>query len=322
MPGIAIIGAGVMGRAHARAWAALGLRDEIRYVCTPQPGASLADAPLALGTSDLDAALGDPEVDLVSVCTPTDSHFELAGRALAAGKHVLLEKPITSTAEEGLRLAAIADDRRRTLMVAHVVRFYPGYEAVRRAVRQGAVGEPRLVGASRLTAVGERPAWLADERRSGGPLVDFAVHDFDQANLLLGAPRTVRSVRTGAAAFETTVEYEAGGRARVLTSMAMPEGFPFTTAIEVVGDRGTAAYRSSGGSGRYEAVGPGGAEEMQVEPGDPFVDQVRYFWTCAASGRRPELADARSAVLALRVALAAKQSLDTGALIDLPPLDG
>ncbi|MDQ1513304.1 MAG: myo-inositol 2-dehydrogenase / D-chiro-inositol 1-dehydrogenase, partial [Microbacteriaceae bacterium] len=257
MPGIAIIGAGGMGRAHARAWAQLGHADDIRYVCTARTDTPLADAPLARATTDFEAVLADPDVQLLSICTPTDSHFGLASRSLDAGKHVLLEKPIASTVDEGLHLADLAERSGRILMVAHVVRFFPGYEAVLDAVRGGAAGRPSTVRAARLAAVADRPAWLADERRSGGPLVDFAVHDFDQANLLLGVPRTVRSVATDAAGFETFVEYAAGGRAHVLSSMTMPEGFPFTTSVEVTGDRGLVAYRFSaadenGGGGRSD----------------------------------------------------------------------
>jgi predicted dehydrogenase len=323
MAGIAIVGAGGMGRAHARAWTALGHGNDIRYVCTPHPDRPLADAPLAVVTTDFDSVLGDAEVDLLSVCTPTDSHFELASRALEAGKHVLLEKPVTSTVEEGLVLAEIAERNRRIVMVAHVVRFFPGYEAVHDAVRRGTVGEPSSVRAARLAPMADRPAWMADERRSGGPLVDFAVHDFDQVNLLLGIPRTVRTNRIGAAAFETTVEYSGGRQGHVLASMAMPEGFPFTTSLEVAGDRGVAAYRFSaadgadGGRSDYEAVSPDGPVVARVDPGDPFVAQVGYFLSCATVGRWPERADPRSATLALQVALAAKRSLDTGRPVDL-----
>src|SRR4051794_35344211 len=130
-----------MGRAHAGAWARLGRGEDIRYVCTPQADGALADAPLALVTADFEAVLRDGGVDLVSICTPTDSHFELASRALAAGKHVLLEKPIASTVEEARELDAMADRHRGVLMVAHVVRFFPGYEEVHGAVREGAIGE-------------------------------------------------------------------------------------------------------------------------------------------------------------------------------------
>jgi predicted dehydrogenase len=323
--GIAIIGSGGMGHAHAGAWARLGRRDDIRYVCTPQPDGRLADAPLAVVTADFEAVLRDDEVDLLSVCTPTDTHFELTSRALAAGKHVLLEKPVASTVDEALQLAQIADRHRRILMVAHVVRFFRGYESVLDAVRQGTVGEPYSVHAARLTATTERPAWLQDERRSGGPLVDFAIHDFDQVNLLLGVPRTVRTARAGRHGFETTVDYGGGGRRHVLTSMAMGEGFPFTTSLEVTGSGGIVAYRFSGderlrgGRSEYEVVNADGPVSAPVDPGDPFLAQVGYFLACAESGRPPERADVRSAALALQVALAAKQSFDTGRAVDLTP---
>lgn len=325
MPGIAIVGAGTMGRAHAAAWAALGLGAEIRYVCSPR-AAHLPDAPAARSTTDLDEVLRDPAVALLSVCTPTDTHFDLASRALAAGKHVLLEKPIASTVREAVRLRDLATPGPAILMVAQVVRFFPGYEAVLDVVLTGAIGAPHTVWAGRLAPTGERPAWMADERRSGGPLVDFAVHDFDQANLLLGVPVAVRATRVGAAAFDTTVEYRGGGRAHVLSSMSLPQGFPFSTSLEVVGDRGLVAYsfsaRDGGADGRSDlaVVDPGGARRSVVDPGDPFVAQARYFLSCIESGRPPERSDAASAGVALQVSLGARRSLETGRRVELAPV--
>jgi predicted dehydrogenase len=108
--------------------------------------------------------------------------------------------------------------------------------------------------------------------------------------------------------------------------MAMPEGFPFTTSLEVTGSGGIAVYRSAaaegdrGGRGDLEIVTPEGPVASSVDPGDPFVAELGYFLTCASSGQRPERADVRSAALALQVALAAKRSFDSGRPVELAPL--
>ena len=96
MASIAIIGQGYMGNAHAAAWASAGQADAIKYICTPRPKeGSVPAAKNAKYITDLDVILKDADVKYVSVCTPTPTHKDITVALLAAGKHVLLEKPIT-----------------------------------------------------------------------------------------------------------------------------------------------------------------------------------------------------------------------------------
>lgn len=301
--GVAIVGAGRMGEAHAAAWAANDV--PVRWAVSPRRRPSLASASDARWATDLDQALADPEVTVVSVCTPTPSHAELAIRALEAGRDVLLEKPIALTLADAERVADAASRAPGTLMVAHVVRFFPGYAALADRVAAGAVGRPRLVRASRISSAPVGYDWLADEERSGGMLVDFAIHDFDQANAFLG--RAIAVTSTAVARPEpgtgfgtptaTTVEYADGGVAQVLSVSDLPEGQPFVSGLEVVGDAGV------------DAAEPGA--------GDAFAEQARYFLECVDTGAEPRRAPVRSAVDALRVALAAQESARTGRRVEL-----
>jgi len=297
--GVAVVGAGRMGRAHAAAWAANGV--PVLWAVSPRRRPELPAAPHVRWATDLDEVLADPAVTIVSVCTPTPSHAELAIRALEAGRSVLLEKPIALTLADAQRVAEAADRAPGVLMVAHVVRFFPGYAALASRVAAGSVGRPRLVRASRVSARPVGYDWLEDEQRSGGMLVDFAIHDFDQANAYLGRPVAVTSVPSGGAGFglptATTVEYAGGGVAQVLSVSDLPEGQPFSADLEVVGDAGV------------DAVGP--AE------GDAFTEQARYFLACVHAGTPPERAPVEAAVDALRVALAAGESARTGRRIEL-----
>ncbi|MFZ4896089.1 Gfo/Idh/MocA family protein [Plantibacter sp. Mn2098] len=317
---IAIIGAGSMGRAHARAWAGAGLGDQVAYVCTTRGTTSLDDAPLAASVSDLDAVLADPAVGIVSVCTPTDTHADIAIRALQAGKHVLLEKPIALTVDDAHLIRAQAAISPGVLMVAHVVRFFGGYRAVREAAEAGTLGAPLSVHAERLSGPPKPSPWWHDETRSGGVLVDFAIHDFDQLNLFLGEPVTAFSRRgRPGGPIETTVDYANGGLGHVVTSMGMPPGFSFSSSVEVLGATGLASHRFVGsldGSPspqRLEAVGAG-TESLAttIDAGDPYVRQAEYFLDCIATGSAPVWCPTDAAVTALAVALAAQESLATG----------
>lgn len=304
--GVAIVGAGRMGGAHAAAWARNGI--PVRWVVSPRRRPELPDAPDARWATTLAEALGDPAVTLVSICTPTPSHAELALQALAAGRSVLLEKPIALTREDAARVADAASRSQGTLMVAHVVRFFPGYAALADRVASGSVGRPRVVRASRISDAPVGYDWLTDDGRSGGMLVDFAIHDIDQANALLGRAVAVTSVplagAVGAAgaAFgapvATTIEYHGGGVAQLLSVSDLPPGAPFRASLEVVGDTGV------------DAATP--------EAGDAFAAQARYFVECVDRRAAPTRAPVAAAVEALRVALAARESARTGRRIALP----
>ena len=150
MTTIAIIGGGYMGRTHAAAWAEVGEGRGIRYVCSRHPVDGFADAPNARSVTDLGVVLADPEVDIVSVCTPTDTHREIAVRALLAGKHVLLEKPIALSIADAHAISAAASSTGQTLMVAHVVRFFEGYRRARTDVEAGRIGTVLSARARRL----------------------------------------------------------------------------------------------------------------------------------------------------------------------------
>lgn len=292
--GAIVVGAGAMGRAHAAAWTALGV--PVLWAVSPRRRPDLASAPDARWATELGDALADPRCDLVSICTPTPSHVALAAQALGAGRHVLLEKPIALTLGDAEWLAGLATRASGTLMVAHVVRFFPGYAALAERVAAGSVGRPRTVRASRLSAAPQGAEWLEDDERSGGMIVDFAIHDVDQACLLLGEPVAVAAVRAPGGGFGApaaiTVEFAEGGVAQLLAVSDLPAGTPFSTTLEVVGDHGV--------------------DRLTELAGDPFAEQARYFLHCVETGAEPTRAPIAAAVQALRVCLAARESARTG----------
>lgn len=319
---IAIIGRGSMGAAHARAYARLGLGGEVRYVVATTSDGGLEDAPGAEVVTDVRRALDDPAVEVVSVCTPTTTHLEYALAALEAGKHVLLEKPMALRAEDARRIAAAAAEAPTVLMVAQVVRFFAGYRRVRKAIDANRIGQVVAVRAHRM--IGAPPAgWWWDAERSGGPVVDLGVHDFDQLGCYLGEPVAVRAVGVQAAAgpIETTVEYAGGGIGQVLSYAAAPA---FATSLEVVGDAGVAEFRfnSTVGNITDDGAAPAAGEfrlrsatESIVEPvhdDDPYTEQARYFLECVRNRASPEYCPLASSLDATLTALGARDSLARG----------
>jgi len=319
---IAIVGQGAMARAHARAWSELGIGDRIRYVCAPRPAGPLEHAPRARFVTDLSAVLSDPEVDVVSVCTPTPTHAQIAIETLAAGKNTLLEKPIALTLTDALAIRSAAARSTGILMVAHGVRFFGGYSALRTTVESGALGRIYTANARRIsTAPGPSP-WWHDESKSGGVLVDFAIHDFDQLNLFLGEPSTVsaRLVSTDGP-YEATVEYNNGSVGRALSFMGMPNGVPFESAIDLLGSDGSASHVFTGaldsvgdrsGADSIRLLSSSGERRELVSSGNPYAAQAAHFLRCIEAGTPSSIAPTDAAVLALAVALASRASLVSG----------
>jgi predicted dehydrogenase len=174
---IGIIGAGPMGRLHART-VARSAADEASCILTAVVdrhrgrAQALASEFGASATSDLEDVLGD--VDAFIVCVPTSAHFFFAELLLERDRDVLVEKPLTLTLEEGRRLAAIAAARGRILQVGHVEWYNPGWrEAISRA------GTPHLIEVERVNPTSQRSLDI-------DVVQDLMLHDLDWVTRLLG----------------------------------------------------------------------------------------------------------------------------------------
>jgi predicted dehydrogenase len=132
-------------------------------------------------TTDLSGALEWPDLDAVIVCTPNDTHARIAGQIAAAGKHLLIEKPMAITVPEAEAAVAAFDNSAGTIAVAHTHRFYDYGRAIKEAIAGGMVGRPTLV---RLSLLGgwiwqDWRGWMLDARRSGGHALHNGVHLLD-----------------------------------------------------------------------------------------------------------------------------------------------
>jgi predicted dehydrogenase len=326
---VALLGGGFMGATHAAAWSALDGRARLSHVVSRslEKAARLAEPAGATAGTDPWAPLEDPEVDAVDICLPTPLHREATERALAAGKHVLLEKPIALTLADADAIVAAAEGSDRVVVVGHVLRHFPAYAELRRRVAAGELGPLRALTAQRLSAAPDWAEWLTDPARSGGVAVDLMVHDFDQANLFLGPAR--RAFARPAGAEETgalaVVEHERG-TAVLEGSMAMPASYPFSSLVRLTGDEGVAEYAFSaqpaedGGNIGEPSLGAvrlfprtGAPVELPAAADDPWALQAAAFADCIERGAEPEHGTVEQARDALRVALAVRRSLASGA---------
>ncbi|WP_316290035.1 Gfo/Idh/MocA family protein [Clavibacter michiganensis] len=136
----------------------------------------------------LEALLADPEVDAVYVATPHTLHRSQAEAALRAGKHVVCEKPATTTAEDTRALVDLARAEGLLFLEALWMAFSPGYLAVRAAIAEGRIGDPRAISVAFGFVTEEGKGRLWDPEVGGGTLLDMGVYPLAFAHGLFGTP--------------------------------------------------------------------------------------------------------------------------------------
>ncbi len=139
--------------------------------------------------ADLDDLLGDTEVGTVIICTPPDSHEEIAVAALKSGRHVIVEKPMASTLDACRRMIAAARDAGRVLTVGFNHRYFPAIKDVRESIASGRIGALSHVrGYTGHTGLSEFKAqWMTSkEVMGGGALLDNGIHMIDLVHNLMG----------------------------------------------------------------------------------------------------------------------------------------
>ncbi|GAA1664456.1 Gfo/Idh/MocA family oxidoreductase [Fodinicola feengrottensis] len=306
---IGLIGSGFIARSHAAAWQQLGTT---LFLYSNDPPAATALAGQYGGTvvDELDMLLG--QVDAVDICTPTDTHADIAVRAAAAGRHVICEKPLERTHAQGQRIIDACAEAGVHLFVAHVVRYFGEYATAQAAVAGGEIGSPAVL---RLTRSGARPewaTWLHNEQRAGGILLDFMIHDYDFARWIGGEVTSVYATVTGSdgpVSGTVVLRHENGTISHIQGTWSRP-GEPFRTTFDLAGSGGVL----TGDSLRRPPVTisvPEPAAIGHALADDPYTAELAEFAAAIAGGPPPRV-NAADGLAALDIALAALESARSG----------
>jgi predicted dehydrogenase len=202
----AVIGAGFVGPHHVDAVRRGGYGDVVVLADIDAAKAQTKAGLLRVErwTGDVDSVLGDPEIDVIHVCTPNVSHAELAIRALRAGKHVVVDKPLACRGDEADAMVAAARQTNRHAAVSFVYRGYPMIRRARDLVLSDALGELRLIHGTYLQdwlSTETDYSWRVDSAVAGPSRVvaDIGSHWFDTVEYIVG--QRVRSVFASLACF-------------------------------------------------------------------------------------------------------------------------
>ena len=307
--GIALVGLGPGSQPHVKSLVDLAARVQVRHaVCRhPERAEVGALAGQVRASADLQAVLDDPRVQAVIVATPAATHAEIAGRCLAAGKHVLVEKPleVSLPRAQALVAAARASGRRFGVVLQH--RFRPGSLRLRALLDSGALGSVQF-------ALVRVPWWRPQQgyydqpgrgtraRDGGGVLLTQAIHALDLFRSLVGvsAVEAAQATTTAVHRIETE-DYAAallrlahGAPGLMVATTAMYPGSP--ESIEIAGTLGTAVLAAGrlqvrwhdGREETVEAEGPGGSGANIMDfPHDAHRAVIADFLDAIEQGRDP-----------------------------------
>ncbi len=175
---VACIGAGYWGKNLVRNFSDLGVLSWICDASHERLTQLSAEYPSASCTDSFDEILADPDVAGVAIATPAESHGQFVRRALLAGKDVFVEKPLCLTIHEGQELVALASEKRRVLMVGHLLWYHPAVLKLQELVETGELGRIQYIYSNRLN--------FGKIRREENILWSFAPHDISVILGLVG----------------------------------------------------------------------------------------------------------------------------------------
>ncbi len=310
-PLVALAGVGAWGRHHLRNLRSMGCLGPV-YDPSEEARSLIPVEHRAASFEDL--LCGDGAESIV-IATPARTHYRLALAALLAGKHVLVEKPLTLRVSEAEELVRLADERQRVLMVGHITLFHPALTKLRSLVQTGALGTLRYLYANRLN--------LGTVREEEDILWSFAPHDVAWLVCTLGqTPRRVDAVggsylRPGRADVTIThLEFEAGVKAHIFVSWLHPTK---EHRLVVIGSDLMAVFEDGkdGGrldlfrvdSARLERAGPAGIPDtVEFARAEPLRLELEHFLDCQRTGEEPR-SGGRHGLAVLRVLAEAHQQL-------------
>ena len=208
---VAIIGFGGIARAHYLGYAQLSAEDAPVIpvaVCDIDPErfnkkikTNLYNSDESLPESihkytDVDTLIANEEFDMADICLPTYLHKEYSIKLMAAGKHVMCEKPMALNGAECDEMLAAAKKYDRKLMIGQCLRFNATYEYLKDAVESGKYGKLRRLFMDRRSSqpLWSFEHWFEDTERSGGCILDMHIHDIDMVRWLLGEPTAVSAI--------------------------------------------------------------------------------------------------------------------------------
>jgi predicted dehydrogenase len=313
---VAVIGAGILGRRHARVFHEM---DGVEFVAvmsrTREAAAQVAAQYGAAAFTDVEQMLDTVACDAVAVATPDHLHFAPVMAALGAGLHVLVEKPLATSAAEAHAMVAEAARSGLVLQVNYSQRRVPEFAWIREQVVAGVIGRPVMVQSSKqdtLFVPTRMITWAAHT----SPIYFMSSHDLDLVAWFTGGravrvaaqeQRGVLEARGIAAhdGVDALVTWDTGATASFHSSWIHPDSWPHivTERMTIIGDAGMIHFENQGrrvecfardGGRTVSFSGPQTATELDGRIAGAFTQALEEFRDCVLTGREPDTSAART----------------------------
>ncbi|HEX3869715.1 MAG TPA: Gfo/Idh/MocA family oxidoreductase [Pirellulales bacterium] len=317
---IGMVGCGLFGESHLQAYRAVPLASVAAvYDVDQRRAVELAEkfgVPKVCGS--LDELCRLPQVQAIDVVTGESAHRQPVVQALAAGKHIFVEKPLASKLEDCSAMIAAAAAADRYLMVGHVLRFETRYAMLKEAIDAGRLGRIASIHARR-----NRPKAQLARYPHAHPALENAVHDIDFILWCMNEPvRRARGYQRGALdsghidTFWGVLEFENGAIGVVQTIWLLPSesGITLDDSLQAVGTEGVAQLQLVPGglsfwtSRGFDLPDVGYDPRVMDSARGALRDELAYFCECVRQGRAPTINTGVEAMRTMRVALALVES--------------
>ena len=319
LPRVAAVGCGNWGKNIARNLSRLGA---LHSICEPNFARAVKlSTEHSVPTLTLDEILRDERCDAIALASPAVLHSSQVRRALVAGKHVFVEKPLALSVSEGEQLGILAQDKSRVLMVGHLLHYHPHILKLIQLVREGLLGDVRCIYANRLST--------GRLRSEEDVMWSFAPHDISVILAIMGQ-MPARVWAEGSAILNEKVvdiasiflDFAAGTSARVHVSWINPYK---EQKITVVGSKATAVFDDRANwqdkllmfdhqivyrDGRPWSI-KAQAERFEIPECEPLREECVHFLDSVRSGTTPRT-DSQEAIRVLAVLDAARRALNQG----------
>jgi len=326
MINVAVVGSGYWGKNLVRNFDELGALHTIcdnnlatlRYFQKTYPDKNFQ--------TSIDVVLQNPDIDAVVIATPAETHYELAKKAMLAGKHAFVEKPLALVVSEAEELQQLALSRNLKLMVGHILLYHPAIVKLKKIINSGELGKINYIYSNRLN--------LGKFRTEENILWSFAPHDISVILCLLEEMPTQVSAQGGnylnqdiADVTMSVLSFKSGVKGHIFVSWLHPNK---EQKLVVVGDNKMAVFDDTLAEGKLQIHDKGvewinrqpvprknEAQIVPIDSSEPLKSECDHFIKCIESDRTPK-SDGNNGIRVLKILNACQESLERqGVVISL-----
>ncbi len=328
---VAVVGAGILGSRHARVFAE---QPDCELIAVADLNAARAEQVAqthgARAFTDYEVMLHTVDVDVVAVATPDHLHRAPVVTALRAGKHVFMEKPLATTAQDAHDIVAAAASAKVVAMVNFSQRYVSDHVWIKRAIENGELGQPAFILSVKFDTRSVPTGMIASWAAQTSPLYFMSSHDLDLVHWFLGAnPIDVFAQEVHGTleaqgipvhdGLNALIQFEGGVSANFHSSWIHPNTYPRIADgyLQIIGSEGALTYHArtrtaelynAHGGQEVKFSGPHTADIVDGKITGAFTASLRHFVECIREGREPDTSPRRVLPTA-EVQAAAIQSL-------------